>query len=172
MTEYDENFITTYTGKKFRYLDPKPEEIDILDIAHALSLSCRFRGQCRVFYSVAEHSIRVAKLVPAQLKLQALLHDAAEAYIPDIPRPMKHSFGMATAEALVLSVILNKFGIDGISPLVKKADNVLIATEARDLMDNMDGWAKLPMPLMEHINPWPWGWTKQIFLEEFHALCP
>lgn len=173
MTEYEENFITTYTGKKFHYLDPQPEEIDIEDIAHALSLTCRFSGHCKKFYSVAEHSVRVADIVPLELRLQALLHDASEAYITDIPRPIKETFGLQTCEALILLRILTKYGIQGtkgyeiISPAVKEADNILVATEARDLMANMNDWASLPEPLTERISPLKWEDAEELFLFRF-----
>lgn len=153
MSEYDDNFIGTYTGKKFHYLSPKPEEIDIVDIAHALSLKCRFSGHVKVFYSVAEHSIRVSEIMPEHLKLEALLHDAAEAYMPDVPRPIKESFGLSKFEDTIQDMIFKKFGISNKSPQVKEADNILIATEARDLMANMDGWAELPEPLPGVITP-------------------
>lgn len=169
MSEYDENFITTYTGKKFHYLYPAPKEIDIRDIAHSLSLTCRFNGHCKVFYSVAEHSIRVSQIVPARLKLAALLHDAAEAYITDIPRPIKNAFGLRAPEALILSVILAKYDIQGISPLIRDADNVLIATESRDLMPNTDGWAELPPPLEDKIEPWASKGIECAFLELFKS---
>jgi len=81
MNEYDGHWVNTYTGKHFHYLDPQPEEIDIIDIAHSLSLTCRYGGHCKQFYSVGDHSIRVAEIVPDELKLRALLHDAAEAYL-------------------------------------------------------------------------------------------
>ena len=168
MTEYEEHWITTYTGKKFHYLDPQPEEICIEDIAHALSLACRFSGHCRVHYSVAEHSIRLADIVSGQLKLQALLHDSAEAYITDIPRPVKNTFGLRPVEEKILTTILNKFGVSGISPVVRKADNILIATEARDLMPDVDGWATLPEPLPETIHPYvSHEYAEQVFLLRF-----
>src|SRR5271156_4912831 len=83
----DSAWIQTFTGKKFYPFNPKPQDIDIRDIAHALSNICRFTGHTKRFYSVAEHSRNVAKLVPAHMKLQALLHDASEAYLCDIARP-------------------------------------------------------------------------------------
>lgn len=151
MTEYDECWITTYTGKKFHFRDPKPEEICIEDIAHALSLKCRYSGHCKYLYSVAQHSLHVAFLLPGELKLSGLLHDAAEAYIPDIPRPVKVSFGLREFEDRLLSVIEAKYGLVK-SRVIKEADNVMIATEASQLMDNMDGWAKLPEPLKYKID--------------------
>lgn len=158
MNEYGGHWITTYTGKKFHFLDPQSDEIDIGDIAHALSLTCRFGGQCRVFYSVAEHSIRMARIVPQEYKLHALLHDASEAYIPDLPRPEKAEIPkFKMIESLILKAIFDKF----LSPrewpfqekVIKEADNILLATEARDLMANTDDWAELPLPLADTIYP-------------------
>lgn len=83
------SWIQTFTGKKVFPLAMTTDMVDIKDIAHALSLKCRFTGHCRTFYSVAEHSMRVAELVRPELKLAALLHDAAEAYLPDFARPIK-----------------------------------------------------------------------------------
>lgn len=96
-------WIQTYTGKAFDLLDPQPEQVDILDIAHALSNICRFTGHCRAFYSVAQHSCLVARIVvdlwrrehgydcPEEVALVALLHDAPEAYIGDVSTPLKRA---------------------------------------------------------------------------------
>ncbi len=90
-------FIITYLGKKFYFEDPKPDQIDIRDIAHSLSHICRFNGHTNLFYSVAAHSIFVAERMPgsAREKLSALLHDAAEAYVCDVPSPLKPLLGAA-----------------------------------------------------------------------------
>jgi len=80
-----DRYLSTFTGKKFFPFAPHPHQIDIRDIAHGLSLLCRFSGQCPYFFSVAEHSIYVAD----NLKLEGLLHDASEAYLADLPRPVK-----------------------------------------------------------------------------------
>jgi hypothetical protein len=103
------NWIMTYTGKHFTPFDPKIEAIDILDIAHALSNICRFGGHCSEFYSVAEHSILVSVLCPPELKLAGLLHDAAEAYLGDIPTPLK-SLAFRGAEIKLMEVIYRKYG--------------------------------------------------------------
>ena len=79
--------ITTYTGKNFSFLDPQPEDICIEDIAHHLSLICRFNGACDRFYSVAQHSVHVSEMVSPTS--QALLRDAGEAYYGDITNPFK-----------------------------------------------------------------------------------
>src|SRR5580704_9362466 len=89
MSHLKDRYLSTYTGKKFYPYDPRPEQICIEDIAHGLSMLCRFAGQCRFFFSVAEHSIAVAHLLPANLKLFGLLHDVSEAYLADLPRPVK-----------------------------------------------------------------------------------
>ena len=168
MDEFGGNWITTYTGKKFHYLEPRPEEIDIRDIAHALSLKVRYCGHCLQFYSVGEHSMRVADLLPKALQLEGLLHDAAEAYMPDVPRPIKYRFGLKEFEDKIEEVIRVRFGLVK-SPLVKEADNVLLATEARDLMPNMDGWAELPLPLSDKIRPFSSDMrlVEEVFLAKF-----
>lgn len=86
----DPHWIQTFLGKPFWPLSPRPEDIDIRDIAHALAMTCRFTGHSQKFYSVAEHSVRVSRIVPAQFALHGLLHDASEAYLCDLSRPIKH----------------------------------------------------------------------------------
>lgn len=128
--------IMTASGLYISYVDPKPEQITVEDIAHGLSFTCRFSGQCLKYYSVAEHSIRVAEIVPEEFKLIALLHDAAEAYMTDMPRPLKRLLPEYTAiEHAVLSVIMEKFGVPilKLPNCVKEADNIMLATEGRDL---------------------------------------
>ena len=83
------SWIRTYTGQQHLYDYPAGNVYALEDIAHGLSLTCRFSGQCRRFYSVAEHCLHVADLAPQRYKAFALLHDAAEAYICDIPGPLK-----------------------------------------------------------------------------------
>lgn len=174
MNEYGGHWITTYTGKKFHFLDPQPEEIDIVDIAHALSLTCRFGGQCREFYSVAEHSIRMAKIVPAEYRLHALLHDASEAYLPDLPRPMKAGLPkFKSVEQLILNSIYDKYitNENGWNKdIIKEADNILLATEARDLMDNTNDWASLPQPLSDTIYPMSSARAEDEFLKYIRGI--
>jgi len=168
--EYEGAWITTYTGKRFHFLDPQPEEIDIIDIAHHLSLLCRFTGACREFYSVAEHSIRVADILPRELKLAGLLHDAAESYTNDISRPVKYSHKLEETEALISVAIGKKFNVELSHPKIKEADNIMIATEAKDLMDNMDRWAELPEPLESKIEPFISAkYVEHLFLLRFES---
>lgn len=141
-------WIQTFTGKRFFPLDPKTEDVDIQDIAHALSLLCRFNGHCNQFYSVAQHSVLVSKLVAPEHRLAALLHDATEAYLSDIPRPIKHQLKLGMIEYKLLIAILNHFGITTYPQKeIKWADNVMLATEARDFMGETNGWY-LPEPPM------------------------
>ena len=168
------DYIITYTGKRFHFNNPSIDEIDILDIAHSLALSCRFRCHCRTFYSVAEHSIRVSELVSPGMKLTALLHDATEAYFPDIPRPIKVDFNMQSVEDEVWELIRQKFCLPPDDGSVKDADNVLLATEARDLMNLAPGeiWPGLPSPLEDEIKPLP-GWEKaeEVFLDTYREIA-
>lgn len=125
------NEILTFTGKYIDPFNPKIEDIDVEDIANSLSRQCRFGGHLRWFYTVAEHSLRVAKELPDELKLTGLLHDAAEAYLLDIPRPVKMRIpGYKDAEENLLKIIMEKFG--GIYPLpelVTKIDNEILEWE-------------------------------------------
>ena len=140
-THVESGWLQTYTGKKFHVMAPTPDEVDILDIAHALSNQCRYSGHTQVFYSVAEHAFRVSLEVPPQDALWGLLHDAAEAYVIDLPRHIKqwlrqngHRFFDETEER-VMRVVAEKYGLSWPQPeSVDKADVLLLTTEARDLM--------------------------------------
>ncbi|WP_024517049.1 hypothetical protein [Bradyrhizobium sp. Tv2a-2] len=113
-------WIGTATGGAFNVLDPKVEDVRLNDIAHALSRQCRYGGHCRRFYSVAEHSVHVAHNVagPNRVKLASLLHDASEAFLVDIPRPIKNAMPEYRAiEDHLMRVIYTRFGLDGLWPL-------------------------------------------------------
>ncbi len=153
------DWIETATGIQFWPLDPKPEDICVWDIAHALSNMCRFTGHCREFYSVAQHSVLVASIVPEQDRKWALLHDAAEAYLIDLPRPIKRYSALGAEyrqiEARIMQVICERFGLSAECPeSIKQADDIALATEKRDLMPNTGKpWEGLPDPLTETIKP-------------------
>lgn len=139
MTERDRggDWIQTYTGRAFWPLDPDPEEVDLLDIATALSRICRYNGHCLKFYSVAEHCIHVASLLPDHLKLWGLLHDASEAYICDIPRPIKpHLTNYYAIEEVIMRAIAERFQLlpTEIPAEVKYADNQMLTTEQLQIM--------------------------------------
>ena len=131
MRTLPERYLSTYTGKKFFPFDPRPEQICIEHIAHGLSMLCRFSGQCPYFYSVAEHSIYLVHFLPDNLQLEGLLHDASEAYLADLPRPVKAGLPEYKAiEARVERVIAEKLGLPfPMAPEVKAADQALLKHE-------------------------------------------
>lgn len=144
-------WLLTASGRQFDPIDPQPDMIDLVDIATGLSNECRFAGQCKFFYSVAQHSVLVSQHVPPQHAWEALLHDAAEAYIKDIPAPIKRLLPDYRAlEHKIESAIRARFGLPQTqTPSIKHADLMLLATERRDLMpDTGDAW-----PMIEGIAP-------------------
>jgi hypothetical protein len=157
-------------------MDARPDEVSILDIAHSLSHQCRFSGHTREFYSVAEHSVRVSQIVPSPYQLWALLHDAAEAYLLDWPRPLKQSGLMGwlyrRAERQLMKVICQRFGLDPAQPqCVGLADQILLATEQRDLFGKMPRTSNgSGVPLPEKITPLCPAEAKAAFLRQFQNL--
>lgn len=145
--------ILTYTGRTVDVLVPDPEEISPIDIAHALSNLCRFTGHTRHFYSVAQHSVLVASLLPRELRFMGLMHDAAEAYVADMATPLKNLLpGYHALEAAVWKAICLRFGLPvELPPEVKHADLVALATEKRDLMPE----CKTVWPSLIGIEPCP-----------------
>lgn len=172
------DWIQTYTGKMFWPVDPRTEEIFIEDIAHALSLLCRFGGHVRRFYSVAEHSVRVSQAVPDDCALWGLLHDATEAYLVDLPRPIKRHSSLGTEylaiEGRLLEAVATRFGLVMPEPeYVHAADAVLLRTEQRDLMGpQTKPWECQATPLPERIEPWSPRRAEQRFLNRFYELLP
>ncbi|MBF0627783.1 MAG: phosphohydrolase [Magnetococcales bacterium] len=170
-------WIQTYSGIQFWPMDARPEEIVIEDIAHALSMLCRFNGHCRQFYSVAEHSVLVSGVVPPEQARWGLLHDAAEAYLSDIPKPVKRELpAFHPWEDRLLAVIATRFGLDPDHPpeAVKQADMALLATEKSVLMGPEPApWRDLPAPVpgLEILALSPRE-AKAFFLARFAALFP
>lgn len=128
------DWIQTYSGIKFYPLDPRPEEVNIQDIAHSLSMMCRYAGHSLRFYSVAEHCCHIYDYLkrPA-VKRWGLLHDASEAFLVDVPRPIKsYLSGYKEAERSVMLAVAQAFGLNPDEPAeVKEAD-------CRILVDEMD----------------------------------
>lgn len=167
-------WIQTVSGKRVDLPIPKLDQIDITDIAYALSMKCRFNGQCSRYYSVAEHSVRVSELCSPELELAGLLHDANEAYLPDIPRPVKELIPeYKEIENLMEDAINRKYGIiltleDRIA--IKKADNIMLATEGRDLMGNLEGWSLTELPSGFEVECWTPEYARTRFLERFWVI--
>lgn len=152
------DWMQTFTGARFYPMDPRPEDIDPADIAHALSLLCRYGGHLDRFYSVAEHCVLMSRAVPPEHALIALLHDATEAYVVDVPRPLKRYLPDYQAmEAAVWGAIVRRFGLPGLHlPFeVKEADTRILLTERDALMSrtryswSQDGMTPLPVVIQE-----------------------
>lgn len=165
------DFMQTYTGGKFWPLDPRPDEVNIYDVAHSLSLQCRYAGHCERFYSVAEHSVLMARWVSPANRLWALLHDASEAYLVDVPRPLKrHLPSYKEAEAKVMAAICERFGLPHAMPAeVHEADNRIIADELVN-MRPMAWHAKHDDPLGVRLEFWSPKEARGHFMLEFERL--
>ncbi len=139
------NWIETYTGKKVYPLYPNPDMFCAEDIAHALSLQCRYNGHVPQFYSVAQHSVLVSQLVDTHDALWGLLHDAAEAYLSDIPSPVKGSGDFEfyrQAEDRILRCMAEWAGLSPWEPFtVCIMDRVVLAAEHRDVFRSTLDWA-------------------------------
>jgi hypothetical protein len=159
-------YIQTYTGRIIDVFDPKEEDIDILDIAHGLAMKCRYNGHTSTFYSVAEHCVRMCLWNLPGNQSAKLLHDAAEAYLPDMPTPIKQRLnGFHEIETNLLNIIFKKFGLVVYNQEeVKIADQIMLATEARDLMGNPQDWELQQEPYHHHIEPWNWEMAEASFL--------
>jgi 5'-deoxynucleotidase YfbR-like HD superfamily hydrolase len=134
---YTKNEIRTFMGKMIDPLAPDPELITLVDIAHALSNICRWNGHTMKFYSVAEHCIFVQNLVESREdKIAAMLHDASEAYIADVSRPVKHRLkNYFEIEDDLMMVIAKKFGFQyPLSAEVKKADEYSLNWEWNNIV--------------------------------------
>lgn len=140
-------WIQTYKGNVFDIVNPTDDMIDIEDVAHSLSLQCRYNGHCKKFFSVAEHSWIMSKIVSKDAAVYALLHDAAEAYIGDVPRPIKLLIPeIKKIENNILQVLLEKFQVilsQEIIDEVKTIDNRMLLTEKEFNMQEGLEWGSL-----------------------------
>ena len=167
------DWIQTVSGKQFWPLDPRPDEIDIYDIGHSLSYMCRFNGHCIRYYSVSEHSYNVSSLLDDEDKAWGLLHDATEAFLADITRPVKpYLTNYIEIENNLMKSIAERFGLKGTMPnSVKIADNAMLATEMKQIMATppMD-WKLTEEPVdikLMCLNPEE---AKQLFLQKANEL--
>jgi uncharacterized protein len=158
-------YLQTVSGRWVNPFDPDPAQLDARDIARALANQCRFGGHSRVFYSVAQHSVIVSRLVEerggdVEDVFAALMHDASEAYLGDMPHPLKHrsSLGAAFKEAEdhLERAIRDRFGIKSDVPAIKEADRALLATERRAFSAETWHWPELEgvEPLDLELTAW------------------
>lgn len=175
-------WITTYTGKKFYHLNPQPEQVNIEDIAHALSMLCRWTGHTRFHYSVAQHSWYCSQLVTPEFALSALLHDSSEAYLGDMNRPLKHYTEAGRAyhevEEKVEAVIFKKFGVPFPLPEVVKvidtqmlyAEKAQIINAATTLDYEHNKWGRDETKAPIRIEKWTPRRAEKMFLRRFEEL--
>lgn len=164
------DWMQTHTGVAFYPLSPRAEDVSPLDIAHSLAMQCRYNGHVKRFYSVAEHCVLMADFIidgsdirdaetARELALWALLHDAAEAYIGDMVRPLKlHMPAFRRADDDVTAVIADRFGLVSrtIPPEVKAIDTRILLDERAALLGTPPGeWTMEGMqPLGVKIHAW------------------
>lgn len=189
MSERFGDWMQCASGRKFWPLDPRPEEVFIDDIAHHLAAINRFNGATRVPYSVAQHSVLVSEICPGAYSLWGLLHDAAEAYMSDIIRPVKSWLciqapsgleSIAKVEDRIAKAIATRFGYPGGEPScgchVHNADTIALGAERRDLMTPTDdewsclrGWESR-IARVAKIEPVSFDIAKSRFLRRFSEI--
>ena len=165
----------TYTGRAFHPLTATEGDVDIEDVAHALSMICRYGGHARYFYSVAEHCLLLSHTVDPENALWALLHDATEAYVGDMVRPLKEEMpNYRRIEDRLMSVIAAKYGLpDEMPAQVKEHDRRILLDEKAVLMahtsltwDGLEGCT----PLNVFISGRSSYAASQMYLARFHQL--
>jgi len=165
----------TFTGKLVNPLDLHQDDICIEDIAHALAYQCRYNGHTKKFYSVAEHCILLAVTDeypgPPGMKL---MHDAAEAYLPDVCCPLKNYLeGFKEIEENVMKVVSKVFGLPlfkgVINDAVKEGDSKIIYWESKALMPEHEVWGEPTKPFVELLGLTPWQ-AEELFLKLFSEI--
>lgn len=174
------NWMMTCTGRMFYPYDLRDEDFCIEDIAGALAKLCRYGGHCKKFYSVAEHSVIASRLVPKHMALVALMHDATEAYLVDMPRPIKVGFPQyKEMEAKLWSAIARKFKMPQEMPHeVEEADGHMLWHEMSVLLHPLPpgtqwgmGRPKPDVIRGDLIKCWSWQDAERFFLSRFHELA-
>jgi hypothetical protein len=182
-------WVKTYTNRDVDLFDFKPEDVDIIDIAHHLACINRFNGMLRLPINVAQHSVMVARLCgdagqPPSVQLQGLLHDAAEAYVGDITKWFKSRPEMSIyrdIEDYISEIILKKFGCEPeLHDAVKEADKLMVRFEAGYLGNSCGGWKiqhddyhELTHDDYHRVGYWEplsWQTSEHLFLSHFRGL--
>ncbi len=173
-------YITTYTGKHFDPTAPDIELIDIRDIAHSLSMTCRGNGHVNRFFSVGQHCLNCAKEAIARghskrIAMALLIHDGSEAYMSDVPRPFKQTLeGYKQAEEHMLSLVYKKFM--GSEPtyeeqkIIKEIDDDMLYFDLRELLGEVTPGAEPKVNIPICYDFVPFEQVEREFLELFESL--
>lgn len=167
------SWLQTTTGRAFDLLDPRPEDVDIIDIAWSLGRQCRYLGHTHVAYSVAQHSVLVSEALPPELRLLGLMHDAAEAYVGDMPKPLKALLPeFSVIEDRIWRAIAERFDLPAVIPAeVKRVDTRILADEHLWLMGpSPRDWCPPEPALGIRIDPWGPDHAARVFQQRFDDL--
>jgi len=168
-------WVQSFSGRKIDLLDTAIDSIVIEDIAHSLSMLCRFKGHSKQFYSVAQHSVIVSYICEPQYSFYGLLHDASEYVLGDMPAPLKRSGKIneyKKIEKILQGKIYNRFGLKDDEPDdIKRADLLALSTEAYNFMNPLHpDWKNIYNPLDIDIVALPPADAETLFLSRFDQL--
>lgn len=176
------HFMRTYSGRQFWPMDPRAEDMCIEDVAHHLSMQVRFNGATKDFYSVAEHCVIGSHLVLPEHAFEFLMHDAAEAWLGDLIRPMKnHSvlgYEYKRVESVVESKVKQRWGLRNVTPVeVKRIDQAMCAIELQQVFlhppdGDLSVWRDIVASDCVPLQFWPWQEAERRFLARFYELAP
>lgn len=170
------DWFLSYSGKQLVAENPDPASIALVDIAHHLSMICRFGGACPVFYSVASHSMYVADLLPPELRIEGLLHDASEAYLGDMIKCVKRLCpDYANLEHVWELAIRDRFGLPTrptpeVKALIKQADIAALLAERRDIFGDTARYDEIAAPGRYTCTPQAPVDAERLFLQYAHDL--
>ncbi len=177
-------WMQTASGRRLDPLHLRAEDICVDDVAHGLAMTCRYGGQCKSYYSVAEHAVLVSRHVAPEFAREALLHDTSEAYIGDMIRPLKYQPEMAEfrkAEHDIEQCVIEHFGLHtdpAVWAAVKLVDDRILIDEIRALMHTPDmylepgGWTEGLEPLGADIACYSPERAEVVFMLRFLELFP
>lgn len=178
-TPFIPGWMQTFSGQKFPLHEIDPAKLLIEDIAHALAFQCRYGGHAKIFYPVAYHCVLASQVAPEGFEYTTLMHDASEAYLVDIPRPIKKLLpGYYEIENMLMAKIAEKFEFSWpLPPEVTYIDNAILSDEHEQVVSPMPGitaaeWGaphpKLGVNIVE-VSP---RQAEQMFLDRFFEIAP
>ncbi len=170
-----DNAILLESGEFYSYVNPQANKWTIEDIALSLGHLCRYSGQVQKFYSIAQHCYLVSYAVDQEFALDGLLHDGVEAFMVDIPTPLKMLLpDYKQIEAEHEQEMFSRFGLEyPMNPAVKKADTELLCAEVRDMKAkhaHWDRYSHINVDHIAHIDPWTSAKATKMFLQRYYQL--